>query len=92
MPIVLPVAPSVPKTRTVSVLAMLEKATRALPILPEANESDEIAAFSQPIPTELAKEDYYHHDSNPKPEILSSLNVQTKLCLEDKQSQIEKLS
>ena len=60
-PIVLPVAPPVPNTRTVSVLATLEKATRALPILPEANESDEIATFSQPIPTELAKEDAWEY-------------------------------
>ena len=61
MPIVLLVAPPVPNTHTVSVLATLEKATRALPILPEANESDEIAAFSQPIPTELAKEDAWEY-------------------------------
>ncbi len=50
-----------PNTRTVSVLSTLEKATRALPVLPEANESNEIAVFSQPIPTELAKEDTWEY-------------------------------
>jgi hypothetical protein len=65
MPIDLTVAPPVPNTRankcTVSVLAMLEKAIRALPALPEASESDEIAMFSQGIPTELDNEDAWEY-------------------------------
>jgi hypothetical protein len=61
MPIDLTVATPVPNTCTVSVLATLEKATRALPALPEASKSDEIATFSQCIPTELDKQDAWEY-------------------------------
>ena len=61
MPIDWTVATPVSNTCAVSVLMMLEKATRALPALPEASESDEIATFSQCIPTELDKQDTWEY-------------------------------
>jgi len=56
MPIVSTVALPMPNTHAVSILATLENATRALPALPKASETDEIAIFSQGVPTELDKE------------------------------------
>ena len=44
-------------THAVNILAALEKAIENLPVLPDANESDEIAVFSENVPTDLAKED-----------------------------------
>jgi len=61
MPVVSTVALPVPNTRAISILAMLENATRALPALPEASETDEIAIFSQGVPTELDKEDAWEY-------------------------------
>jgi hypothetical protein len=61
MPIDLTAATPVPNTHIVSVLATLEKATRALPALPKASESDEIAVFSQHVPTELDKQDAWEY-------------------------------
>ena len=58
-PIASTVAPPVPNT--CAVLATLEKATRTLPALPEASETDEIAVFSQSIPTELNKQDAWEY-------------------------------
>ena len=42
-------------THTVNILATPEKAVESLPALPNAGESDEIAAFSENVPTDLAK-------------------------------------
>jgi hypothetical protein len=61
MPVDSTVASAVPNTRAVSVLTMLEKAIKALPALPEANENDEIAVFSQHVPTELDKDDAWEY-------------------------------
>jgi len=61
MPVDLTVAPPVPNTRAISVLAMLEKEIKAIPALPEASETDEIAVFSQRVPTELDKEDAWEY-------------------------------
>ena len=58
-PIASTVAPPAPNT--CAVLATLEKATRTLPALPEASETDEIAVFSQSIPTELNKQDAWEY-------------------------------
>jgi hypothetical protein len=40
---------------------MLEKEIKAIPALPEASETDEIAVFSQCVPTELDKEDAWEY-------------------------------
>jgi len=61
MSINLMVAPPVPNTRAISVLAMLEKAIRALPALSEASESNKIAMFSQGISTELDNKDAWEY-------------------------------
>ena len=61
MPVVSTVALPMPNTHAVSILAMLENATRALPALPKASETDEIAIFSQGVPTELDKEDAWEY-------------------------------
>ena len=61
MPVVSTVALPMPNTCTVSILAMLENATRALPALPKASKTDEIAIFSQGVPTELDKEDAWEY-------------------------------
>jgi len=50
-----------PDMRAVNVLATLEKAIENLPALPDAGESDEIAVFSENIPTDLAKEDAWEY-------------------------------
>lgn len=54
-------APPVPNTHAVDVLEMLEKAVGNLPELPDASESDEIAVFSESVPTDLAKEDAWEY-------------------------------
>ena len=61
MPIALIGAPPLPNTHTVSVLATLERAIRALLTLPEATKTDEIAVFSQHVPTELDKDDPWEY-------------------------------
>jgi hypothetical protein len=61
MPVVSTVALPMPNTRAISILATLENATRALPALPKASETDEIAIFSQGVPTELDKEDAWEY-------------------------------
>ncbi len=61
MPVDLTVAPPVPNTHAISVLTMLEKAIKAIPALPKASETNEIAVFSQHIPTELDKEDAWEY-------------------------------
>jgi hypothetical protein len=61
MPVVSTVALPMPNTCAVSILAMLENATRALPALPKASKTDEIAIFSQGVPTELDKEDAWEY-------------------------------
>ena len=50
-----------PNTHAIRILATLEKAVRSLPVLPDASESDEIAVFSENIPTDLAKEDAWEY-------------------------------
>jgi hypothetical protein len=54
-------APPASNTRAVNILAALEKAIGNLPALPEARESDEIAVFSENIPTDLVKEDAWEY-------------------------------
>ena len=49
-------APSGPNTHAVNILTTLEKAVECLPVLPDASESDEIAAFFENVPTNLDKE------------------------------------
>ena len=44
-----------------NVLAKLEKAIKDLPVLPDATGSDEIAMFSENVPTDLAKEDAWEY-------------------------------
>jgi hypothetical protein len=61
MPVDLTVAPPVPNTRAISVLAMLEKEIKAIPALSKASETDKIAVFSQHIPIELDKEDAWKY-------------------------------
>jgi hypothetical protein len=56
MPVASIGAPPLPNTHTISILATLERAIRALPALPEATETDEIAVFSQHVPMELDKD------------------------------------
>jgi hypothetical protein len=48
-------------THAIRILATLEKVVRSLPVLPNASESDEIAVFSENIPTDLAKEDAWEY-------------------------------
>jgi len=50
-----------PDMHAVNVLATLEKAIANLPVLPDAGESDEIAVFSENVPTDLAKEDAWEY-------------------------------
>ena len=50
-------ASSACNTHAVNILATLEKAVENLPALPDASESDEIAVFSENVPTNLAKEE-----------------------------------
>lgn len=54
-------APPAPNTHAVNILATLEKAVVNLPVLPDASESDEIAVFSENIPTDLAQEDAWEY-------------------------------
>ena len=61
MPVASVAAPPVPNTHTVNVLVTLERAIRALPTLPEATETDEMAVFSQRVPTELDKEEAWEY-------------------------------
>jgi len=51
-------APSAPNKHTINILAALEKEVECLPlaVLPDASESDEIALFSESVPTNLAKD------------------------------------
>jgi len=53
--------PPAPNTHSVNILAALEKAVESLPVLPDASESDEIAVFSENVPTDLAKEDTWEY-------------------------------
>jgi len=55
------VVSSAPNTLAVDLLTTLEKEIGNLPVLPNASESDEIAAFSGNIPTDLTKEDAWEH-------------------------------
>ena len=48
-------------THTVNILVTLEEAVESLPALPDAGESDEIAAFSENVPTDLAKEEAWEY-------------------------------
>ena len=48
-------------TPGVSLLATLEKAVSNLQGLPDATETDEIAAFTQSVPTDLAKDDAWEY-------------------------------
>jgi len=50
-----------PNTHSVNVLMKLEKAIEDLPVLPDANEGDEITMFSDNIPTDLVKEDAWEY-------------------------------
>jgi len=53
--------PLASNTYTVNVLAALEKAVESLPVLPDASESNEIAAFSENVPMDLAKEEAWEY-------------------------------
>ena len=53
--------PLAPNRHAVNVLAALEKAMRNLPALPDASDSDEIAAFSGNVPTDLVKEEAWEY-------------------------------
>jgi hypothetical protein len=50
-------------TRTIKILATLDKAVKSLPlaVLPDASDSDEIALFSGNVPTDLAKEEAWEY-------------------------------
>lgn len=50
-----------PDTHAVNILAALEKAIENLPVLPDADDSDEIAMFSENVPTDLAKADAWEY-------------------------------
>ena len=57
-----PIAASpAPNAHAVNILAMLEKVVGDLPVLPDASEFDEIAMFSENVPTDLAKEDAWEY-------------------------------
>ena len=45
----------------INLLTTLEKVVENIPVLPDASESDEIAVFSESIPTDLAKEDAWEY-------------------------------
>jgi hypothetical protein len=55
-PVVSKIASPVPDIYALNLLAVLEKAVKSLPAIPEANDSDELAVFAQSIPTNLDKE------------------------------------
>jgi hypothetical protein len=49
-PVVSKIASPVPDIHVLNLLAVLEKAVKSLPAIPEANNSDELAVFAQSIP------------------------------------------
>ena len=53
--------PPAPNRHAVNVLVALEKAMRNLPALPDASDSDEIAVFSENVPTDLVKEEAWEY-------------------------------
>jgi hypothetical protein len=52
---------SAPNTHAVDILVTLENAIDNLPALPDAHESDEIAMFTESVPTNLVKEDAWEY-------------------------------
>jgi len=61
MGITLITGPPAPNTHAVNILVTLEKAIEDLPVLPDVSKYDEIATFSENVPTNLAKEDAWEY-------------------------------